>query len=102
MRCVKNDITPTVEEMLDKEFLVSKSRIQTEIGAVKQQSGKEYEGIRLKQDFIKNAVFKQNNWQYFPFEFDDNDIPIGIHGVFIGKQRNITKLGLMIWNDPLN
>ena len=85
LRSIKNDITPTVEEMLSKEFLVAKSRIQTDIGAVKKQYGREFEGIRLKQDFVRNAIFRQNNWQYCPLELNKDDIPIGIHGVFTGK-----------------
>ena len=85
--------------MLSNDFLIDKERKQTDIGAVKKRNGDQFEGIRLKQDFIRNAVFRQNGWEFLPLELASDQVPIGIHGVISGKLRNITSVGLLTWTD---
>ena len=64
---------------------MDKSRIQADIGAVRKRNGEEFEGIRQKHDFERNAVFKQNEWEFCTFELKEGEVPIGLYGVITGK-----------------
>ena len=85
LRSIKSQSSPTIEELIKKEFLVDKARIQADMGVVKKRTVEEYEGIRLKQDFIRNAVFRQNNWEFCPLAMKKGEIPIGLYGIVTGK-----------------
>ena len=46
LRSIKHQSELTVEELMSKDFLVDKSRIRADIGAVRKRNGDEFEGIR--------------------------------------------------------